>query len=111
MGQCAAYAAAGWQDWNRDRARMYEGLYCTGGKMNISLDTPTRTIINEIEVLKLTQKDVALTYALAIFNSMSEVDWSAVNKSIANRWSPSARERIKKIAWKLVDQWKREAMK
>jgi len=67
------------------------------------LSTPTGTILNEINVLKLKQAEVAKTCAIAIQTAMNEVDWKAVNDAITERWSLSARERVLTMAWKIVE--------
>jgi hypothetical protein len=66
--------------------------------MRLVLGTPTETLIEEITVLKLTQKDVAITYGLAL-RDPSNVDWPRVNQAIIERWSEAGLERIKKLAW------------
>ena len=71
--------------------------------ITISLCRPTQTILNELEHREITQKSVALTYALAI-RSREATDWAAVNQAIISRWSVSGLERIKKMAWKLIGE-------
>lgn len=66
--------------------------------MQIVLSTPTETLLNEINVLKLTQKQVALTYALAI-RYPEGVDWPRVNQAIIERWSNHGLTQVKRMAW------------
>lgn len=56
-----------------------------------------QVIKNEIKQ-GLTQKQIAQTYALGL-RSTWPTDWPAVNKMIVDRWSSTALERIKKMAW------------
>lgn len=69
------------------------------------LSLPTQAILNEINNLKLHQKDVAIMCALAIANNRDQVDWKAVNEAIVSRWSKSARERVLTMAWNIVEKW------
>ncbi len=46
---------------------------------------------------KLTQRQIAQTYALAMKSSYP-TDWARVNAAIVARW-PKGLERIKKMAW------------
>lgn len=54
---------------------------------------------------KVTQKDVALTYAMAI-KSMAqkadEPDWETINRAIIAKWGMSGLERIKKRAFDIL---------
>jgi hypothetical protein len=68
----------------------------------IVLSTPTETLLEEINVLKLTQEDVAITYALAL-RDRDNVDWPRVNAAIVERWSLSGLKRIKRVAWKKAE--------
>jgi len=64
----------------------------------------TQTILHEI-ANKATQKDIALTYAMALKSQAQgadKPDWSKINHAILDRWSMSGLERIKKWAWNLV---------
>lgn len=69
--------------------------------ITVSLCRPTQTILNELKHPEITQKSVALTYALAI-RSREDTDWEKVNQAIIARWSLSGLERVKKMAWKIV---------
>lgn len=60
----------------------------------------TKTLLTEIQDRRMYQKDVALTYAMAI-ESNDDTDWRTVNEAIIKRWSMSGLERVKKMAWKL----------
>jgi hypothetical protein len=64
----------------------------------------TWVICNEIEQ-GLTQKDIALTYAMALRSATAKADipdWETINRAIIKRWSMSGLERIKKRAWGIV---------
>lgn len=71
--------------------------------MNLELSTPTDTVLNEINFLKLKQKEVAKTCALIIMSNV-DVDWKQINEAIKNRWSVSARERVLGMAWKMIER-------
>jgi hypothetical protein len=63
------------------------------------LSDPTRLVERECAEPSLKQRDVALTYALAIRDeNLSPVDWKRVNEAIVARW-PRGLERVKKMAW------------
>ena len=47
---------------------------------------------------KMTQKQIAQTYALALRSSYP-TDWLRVNRMIVERWSLSGLERVKKMVW------------
>ncbi len=69
----------------------------------VTLADPTGQIEFECAEKALTQKCVALTYALAMHaeDNGTPVDWRRVNAAIRNRW-PRGLDRVKKMAWKLV---------
>lgn len=69
--------------------------------ITVSLCRPTQTILDELKYPEITQKSVALTYALAI-RSREDADWEKVNQAIIARWSQSGLERVKRMAWKIV---------
>ena len=75
--------------------------------MHIVLENPTWVLLNEIGMKEITQKSLALTYALAITGS-ELTDWKAVNQAIIQRWSESGLERVKGMAWAMI-QAKRKA--
>lgn len=55
-----------------------------------------------------TQGSVALTYAFVIAQLGGLADWRKINAAIRARWkSSTALPRIKKLAWKQVDEWGR----
>ena len=66
--------------------------------MRIELANTTNTLLYEIKELRLVQKSVAQTYALAL-RSSEDTDWGKVNRAIMVRWSRSGLNRIKKLAW------------
>lgn len=72
-------------------------------KMELELSTPIETVLNEINVLRLPQKEVAKTCAILIM-SRKELDWTEINKAIVARWSKSARERVLGMAWKMIEK-------
>ena len=64
----------------------------------------TQTIMSEIEQ-GFTQKDVAVSYGLALRSAAAGTDtpeWSVINRAILARWSMSGLERIKKRAWQIA---------
>jgi hypothetical protein len=61
----------------------------------------TDAILQEIGNQSITQKDVAMTYALAMksaFQGADKPDWMTINRAIIDRWSMSGLKRIKKFA-------------
>ena len=60
----------------------------------------TNVLLNEISHKELKQKDIALTYRLAL-KSSCPTDWELVNEAIIKRWSVAGLKRIKDMAWKL----------
>lgn len=80
--------------------------------MNFELSTPTKTILDEIANKTLHQADVSKTIAIVFLNGQREqVDWKSVNTAIVTRWSPSARERVLAMAWKIAeDEYKKAAV-
>lgn len=69
----------------------------------ITLADPTGQIERECAEKALTQKSVAMTYALAMSAEKHgvPVDWKRANAAIAARW-PKGLVRVKELAWKLV---------
>lgn len=72
--------------------------------MTFILCLPEQTIIEEIRDPDMKQRDVAMTYRLAMEAEQhgKVVDWSKVNALIIQRWSKSGLKRIKEMAWKGV---------
>ena len=66
--------------------------------LTIELVNCTRTLLDEIACKEAKRLDVAKTYALALRSSYP-TDWREVNRAIIERWSRSALEYIKKMAW------------
>ena len=65
----------------------------------------TDTICDEVKAKQATQKDIALTYALAIKSEAQgadKPDWSTINHAILARWKMSGLERIKKRAFDIL---------
>lgn len=70
------------------------------------LSDPAGMIETECADKSITQKSVALTYALALRAKAIggvEVDFKRANRAILDRWSMSGLERIKTLAWKYVE--------
>jgi len=68
--------------------------------MSFNLVCCTDVILNEI-ALGLTQKQIALTYAMAIKSAAQKADtpdWGKINRAILSKWKMSGLERIKKRA-------------
>jgi len=71
----------------------------------INMIACTATICDEIKHPAITQRDVAMAYALAIKSEAQgadKPDWRAINTAILNRWSMSGLERIKKRAMDIL---------
>ena len=72
----------------------------------INLVCCTQVILQDLSAPKVTQKNVALTYAMAIksgFDGADKPDWETINRAILAKWKPSGLERIKKRAWDLLE--------
>lgn len=64
--------------------------------MSVEIVNVEDVIENEI-AQGVTQKSVAMTYALALRSSYP-TDWKRVNAAIMARWSRTGLERVKKLA-------------
>jgi hypothetical protein len=63
------------------------------------LSDPVSLIEAECANRRMTQRDVALTYALAMRGEdLVPVDWKRANAAILSRW-PKGLERVKRMAW------------
>lgn len=61
---------------------------------------------NECSMKEVTQKSVALTYALALRAEAIggvKADWKRINRAILDRWSVAGLDRVKTRAWKIVE--------
>lgn len=70
--------------------------------VDVNLVCCTQVILQDVGCKQATQKDVALTYAMALKSwsrGADTPDWQIINKAIVRRWSMSGLERIKKRAW------------
>jgi hypothetical protein len=79
--------------------------------VNIYIEDPEGVVEQEVAA-GLTRKDVALTYALAMwchFQGQLPVDWPRINRAILTRWKSSGLTWIKESAWKLYDEKKAAA--
>lgn len=75
-----------------------------GEGWRINMVCCTQVILNEVGHKECTQRDVALSYALAIKSAAQKADtpdWRAINTAIIERWSMAGLERIKKAAMDL----------
>lgn len=72
--------------------------------LQINLVCCTQAIQNEV-AQGASQKNIALTYAMAIKSEAQgadKPDWSAINRAILSRWKMGGLERIKKRAFDLL---------
>lgn len=65
--------------------------------MSVELMMTTETLLREIADKKLHQRDIALTYRLALASSCP-TDWRRVNAEIIVRWSIAGLVRVKTMA-------------
>lgn len=66
----------------------------------------TFVLCNEIETLRLPQKDVALTFAAALKSEeagIDKVDWEKVGAAALRRWKPSGWMRVKERGWGIYE--------
>ena len=78
--------------------------------MPIYLTCCTFVLVNEIETLRLPQKDVALTFAMALRSEASgcdKVDWDKVGAAALRRWKPSGWMRVKELGWAYFERRKK----
>lgn len=71
----------------------------------INLVCCTQVIQQEVACKQARQRDVALSYAMAIKSAAQgadKPDWAAINGAILTRWKMSGLERIKKLAWDIA---------
>lgn len=83
---------------NADLAAPAEGY-------RINLVCCTETILQDLGAAQATQKEVALTYAMAIKSEAQGADkpnWRTINEAIIARWNMKALERIKKRAFDIL---------
>lgn len=65
----------------------------------------TQVICDQVAVKQATQKEIALTYAMAIKSAAQKADdpdWGTINRAILARWKMSGLERIKKRAFDIL---------
>jgi hypothetical protein len=70
--------------------------------IQINLVCCTEVILQDIGCKQARQKDVALTYAMALKSAAQGADrpnWKCINEAILARWKMSGLERIKKLAF------------
>lgn len=70
-------------------------------KFRVNLACCTDTICDEIAA-GFTQRQIALTYAMAIKSQAQRADkpdWPKINQAIISKWKMSGLERIKKLAF------------
>ncbi len=67
--------------------------------MRVMMVDCVNTMLREIAMPEMKQRDVAQTYALAMrSDEAGTMDWGAVNRAIIERWSKSGLIRIKTMA-------------
>jgi hypothetical protein len=74
--------------------------------MRINMVCCTSVLLREIADKKMNQKDVALTFAMAIKSEAEgadRVDWEKVGAAAVERWSPSGWRRIKERGWAIAE--------
>lgn len=72
---------------------------------NVNLTGCTDAILQDLSIPKVTQADVALTYAMSIKSASQgadKPDWKVINEAIIARWSHRGLERVKKMALDLL---------
>lgn len=78
--------------------------------MPMYLTACTFVLCNEIETLRLSQAEVAKTFAMALRSEaagVSEVDWEKVGAAALRRWKPSGWVRVKELGWAYFEGRKR----
>lgn len=62
----------------------------------------TFVLCNEIENIRLSQNDIAITFAMALRSEQAgadKVDWERVGAAALRRWKPSGWMRVKELGW------------
>lgn len=55
------------------------------------------------------QKDIAMTFAMALCVQSYKVDWPRICKAISTKW-PKGLNRVKTMGWKILDEKRKEHM-
>jgi len=77
--------------------------------LTIEMHDPQRQLLAELTWPGITQRSVAITYAFAIAQLGSRADWPGINSAITAKWKgKTALKRIKELAWKQVEEWRRK---
>jgi len=64
----------------------------------VRFEWPQENLLSELDDKTTTRKDVAKSYALLMKHGHNP-DWEIINKAIIDRWSISALNYIKDLAW------------
>ena len=76
------------------------------GKMILNWTDPGKRILEEIADPAMSEEDIIIDYVALIILTDGKpdprIDVAKINTAIVNRWSKTARDRIKKEAWKRV---------
>lgn len=73
-----------------------------GGSVTINLVCCTEVLLQDIGTKQARQKDVALSYSLALrsfANGADKPNWPKINRAIIDRWGQRGLTRIKNLAW------------
>lgn len=74
--------------------------------LQINLVCCTQVILQDVGAKECRQRDVALTYAMAIKSEAQgadKPDWRTINDAILGRWKKSGLVRVKNRAWGIVE--------
>lgn len=66
----------------------------------------TQVICNEVAHKEITQRDVALSYAMALKSEAQgadKPDWKQINEAIIARWGKDGLTRVKNRAWAIAE--------
>ena len=66
----------------------------------------TRILVEEIEELRLSQNDVAITFAAAMRSEAAgadKPDWGKVGQAALKRWGPAGWKKVKDRGWKIFE--------
>lgn len=85
---------------------VFKEIILETGDWRMNMVCCTDVILNEVAHKECTQRDIALSYALAIKSAAQgadKPDWRKINTAILERWSMAGLERIKKAAFDLCN--------
>ena len=79
------------------------GGFTYGDTVTIELFNPWGKVVEECAEKRITQRSVALTYAIGIRQEITAPAVRKANEAIVARWGARGLARVKALAWDFVD--------